>query len=231
MQLGLPQYGAGSPDADPLHGRFGRVEDQAHAALGQGLAGERSPARHPRAAHRASAVAELSAQGGAVLQRRRQRRDGVDRRADDLRSAAGDARSASGRGRCSANSTCRPSSEPDMAAWSAVRREGEDTRTQKIEHRAGRQVHRTARRLQVDLRIASSTPGAVNDCKVKLRYVNSEKIDAARRRATKLGRMAGILVAPGLRQPRHRGEDRGRALRPRRTASRSWASAWACSAP
>ena len=38
---GLPEYGAGSPDADPLHGRFGRVEDQTHAALGEGPAGER----------------------------------------------------------------------------------------------------------------------------------------------------------------------------------------------
>ena len=39
--------------------------------------------------------------------------------------------------------------------------------------------------------------GAVNDCKVKLRYVNSEKIDASNV-AAQLGRMAGILVAPGF---------------------------------
>lgn len=39
--------------------------------------------------------------------------------------------------------------------------------------------------------------GAVNDCKVKLHYVNSEKINASNV-AEKLGTMAGILVAPGF---------------------------------
>lgn len=39
--------------------------------------------------------------------------------------------------------------------------------------------------------------GAVNDCKVKLHYVNSEKI-TAENVAEKLGSMAGILVAPGF---------------------------------
>ena len=39
--------------------------------------------------------------------------------------------------------------------------------------------------------------GAMNDCKVKLRYVNSEKIDDANVDEI-LGRMAGILVAPGF---------------------------------
>ena len=39
--------------------------------------------------------------------------------------------------------------------------------------------------------------GAVNDCKVKLRYVNSEKV-TAETAASLLGRMSGILVAPGF---------------------------------
>ena len=39
--------------------------------------------------------------------------------------------------------------------------------------------------------------GAVNHCRVKLHYVNSEKLDAGNV-AEKLGRMAGILVAPGF---------------------------------
>ncbi len=39
--------------------------------------------------------------------------------------------------------------------------------------------------------------GAVNDCKVKLSYVNSERIDASNV-AAQLGRMSGILVAPGF---------------------------------
>ncbi len=39
--------------------------------------------------------------------------------------------------------------------------------------------------------------GTIHDCRVKLHYVNSEKIDAANV-ADKLGKMAGILVAPGF---------------------------------
>ncbi|MEG2365972.1 MAG: CTP synthase [Alistipes sp.] len=39
--------------------------------------------------------------------------------------------------------------------------------------------------------------GAVNDCKVKLQYVNSEKI-TPETAGEKLGKMAGILVAPGF---------------------------------
>jgi CTP synthase len=39
--------------------------------------------------------------------------------------------------------------------------------------------------------------GAVNDCKVKLRYVNSEKITRESAGA-QLGKMSGILVAPGF---------------------------------
>ncbi len=39
--------------------------------------------------------------------------------------------------------------------------------------------------------------GAVNDCKVKLHYINSERLDE-KNIADKLGKMAGILVAPGF---------------------------------
>ena len=39
--------------------------------------------------------------------------------------------------------------------------------------------------------------GASNDCHVKLSYVNSEKLNRENV-AEKLGRMAGILVAPGF---------------------------------
>lgn len=39
--------------------------------------------------------------------------------------------------------------------------------------------------------------GAVNNCKVKLTYVNSEKLNAGNVEET-LGKMAGILVAPGF---------------------------------
>ncbi len=53
--------------------------------------------------------------------------------------------------------------------------------------------------------------GAVNDCKVKLHYVNSEKIDAS---------------ATAASRARSR-----RCASPASRASPSWASAWACSAP
>ena len=53
--------------------------------------------------------------------------------------------------------------------------------------------------------------GAVNDCKVKLHYVNSEKIDASNV-GEKLGKMAGIRRGSGVRQPGNRGEDRSGAL-------------------
>ena len=78
----------------PYMAASGQAEDQAHAAFGQGPARKRVAARHPRAAHGASAVDQPAPQGGVVLQCRRQRRDGVDRRPDDLRSAAEDARTA-----------------------------------------------------------------------------------------------------------------------------------------
>ena len=71
--------------------------------------------------------------------------------------------------------------------------------------------------------------GAVNDCHVKLHYVNSEKI-TAENVAEQLGRMAGILVAPGFG---NRGiEGKIEAVRfAREGGFPSWASASACSAP
>ena len=71
--------------------------------------------------------------------------------------------------------------------------------------------------------------GAVNDCKVKLRYVNSEKI-TAENVAEKLGRMSGILVAPGSATVASKARSSPCAM-PVRTRSRSWESASACSAP
>lgn len=71
--------------------------------------------------------------------------------------------------------------------------------------------------------------GAVNDCKVKLRYVNSEKI-TPETVAEKLGKMSGILVSSGFG---NRGiEGKIVAVRyARETTFRSSASVWACSAP
>jgi len=85
--------------------------------------------------------------------------------------------------------------EPDMATWVAL--------VDKIKH--------PSRSLDVALvgkytelpdaykSISESFvhAGAVNDCKVRLHYVNSERIDASNV-AEKLGSMSGILVAPGF---------------------------------
>ena len=85
--------------------------------------------------------------------------------------------------------------EPDMAAWTAL--------VEKIKHPA-KTIEIALVGKYTELPDAYKSicesfvhAGAVNDCKVKLRYVNSEKIDASNV-AAQLGRMAGILVAPGF---------------------------------
>lgn len=85
--------------------------------------------------------------------------------------------------------------EPDMAGWSAF--------VEKIKHPHGKidiaLVGKYTELPDAYKSICESFihAGAVNDCKVKLHYVNSEKItpDTV---AEKLGRMAGVLVAPGF---------------------------------
>ena len=85
--------------------------------------------------------------------------------------------------------------EPDMAAWTAL--------LEKIKHPA-KTIEIALVGKYTELPDAYKSicesfihAGAVNDCKVKLRYVNSEKI-TAENVAEKLGRMSGILVAPGF---------------------------------
>lgn len=88
-----------------------------------------------------------------------------------------------------------PLHEPDLKAWSAF--------VEKVKH--------PSKKLEIAL-VGKYTElpdayksicesfihaGAVNDCKVKLRYVNSEKITHDNV-AEKLGKMSGILVAPGF---------------------------------
>ena len=85
--------------------------------------------------------------------------------------------------------------EPDMTAWSAF--------VDKIKHPANKidialvgkytELHDAYKSISESFIHA----GAVNDCKVKLHYVNSEKI-SAENVAAQLGKMAGILVAPGF---------------------------------
>ena len=85
--------------------------------------------------------------------------------------------------------------EPDMAAWTAM--------VEKIKH-PSKTIEIALVGKYTELPDAYKSicesfvhAGAVNDCKVKLHYVNSEKIDASNV-GEKLGKMAGILVAPGF---------------------------------
>ena len=86
-------------------------------------------------------------------------------------------------------------SEPDMTAWSAF--------VEKIKH-PSRTIDIALVGKYTELHDAYKSisesfihAGASNDCHVKLSYVNSEKLNRENV-AEKLGRMAGILVAPGF---------------------------------
>ena len=85
--------------------------------------------------------------------------------------------------------------EPDMAAWTAF--------VEKVKHPAKKiEIALVGKYTELPDAYKSICEsfihaGAVNDCKVKLCYVNSEKI-TAENVAEKLGRMSGILVAPGF---------------------------------
>ena len=86
-------------------------------------------------------------------------------------------------------------SEPDMTAWCAL--------VDKIKH-PKRKIEIALVGKYTELPDAYKSisesfihAGAANNCKVKLTYVNSEKITAENVSET-LGRMAGILVAPGF---------------------------------
>ena len=111
-ELGYEQLAGGAPDADPVHGRVGRAEDEADAAFGQAVARERAAARRAGAAHRKAPDQRDPAQGGAVLQRGRERGRRIDRRADDLRGAADDAEPEARSWWRSTNCGCRTTESP-----------------------------------------------------------------------------------------------------------------------
>ena len=85
--------------------------------------------------------------------------------------------------------------EPDMDAWRAF--------VEKIKHPSKKiEIALVGKYTELPDAYKSISEsfihaGAVNDCKVKLRYVNSEKL-TRENVADKLGSMAGILVAPGF---------------------------------
>lgn len=85
--------------------------------------------------------------------------------------------------------------EPDMTAWTAF--------VEKVKHPSKKlEIALVGKYTELPDAYKSISEsfihaGAVNDCKVKLRYVNSEKIDC-QTVAEKLGKMDGIVVAPGF---------------------------------
>ena len=85
--------------------------------------------------------------------------------------------------------------EPDMEGWKAF--------VEKVKHPHGRlDIALVGKYTELPDAYKSISEsfihaGAVNDCKVKLHYVNSEKL-TPETVAEKLGGMAGILVAPGF---------------------------------
>ena len=91
--------------------------------------------------------------------------------------------------------------EPDMAAWTAF--------VEKVKHPAKKiEIALVGKYTELPDAYKSICEsfihaGAVNDCKVKLRYVNSEKV-TAENVAEKLGRSVRYPRGPGLRQPWHR---------------------------
>ena len=83
--------------------------------------------------------------------------------------------------------------------------------------RRRRQVHRAARRLQVDLRVAQRTPASPTDARVQAAqgHRRGPRRPTARTRARGRRRRAG---ARRLRRARHRGQDRARSATRARTS-------------
>ena len=69
--------------------------------------------------------------------------------------------------------------------------------------------------------------GIANDCRVEIKHIDSEELEKHGHR-DRSPQYDGILVAPGLRRARHRGQDRGGAVRAREARCRTSASASAC---
>ncbi len=85
--------------------------------------------------------------------------------------------------------------EPDMAAWIALVDKIKNPRKKLDIALVGKYTELPDAYKSISESFIHA--GAVNDCKVKLHYVNSEKL-SAENVAEKLGKMAGILVAPGF---------------------------------
>jgi CTP synthase len=130
----------------PLHPVRRRAEDQADAALGEGAALDRHPARHPALPLRPPDPGRREAQDRAVLQRARERRDrGARRRTIYEVPLAYHAPASTPK--CCALRHRAVAPKPDLTRWhDRVRALGARRRGH---HRHRRQIHRAQGRLQV----------------------------------------------------------------------------------
>ncbi len=143
-----------APDAGAVDRRGRRAEDQAHAALGEGTALHRHPARRAAVPQRAAAARQRAPQDRAVHQRARARRDLRGRPGQHLQDAAPLPRGRAGRDRPGP-----PAHRGRPGRPVAVGRSGRCQRTSgRHRHdRGGRQVRRPSGRVQVGRARRSST--------------------------------------------------------------------------
>jgi hypothetical protein len=180
------------PDAAALHSDRRRAEDQADPALGQGIARNRHPARHPAVPCRPFHSGRGAAQDRAVLQRHAGGGDRGARCRFDLQDS---------RPCCTTRCSTR-SSATSSASWPrrptcrsgrslidalSIRSTGQ--------HRLCRQVRRSDRVLQVADRSAGHA-GIHTRSKVNIHYIDSEDIE--RRWLRRLAGMDAILVPGGF---------------------------------
>ena len=119
------------PDARAVHRRGRRNEDQADAALGQGAARDRHPARRPALPRRPAAAGRRPAQDRALHQRHAGRRDPGARRGLDLQDSGRAARRGARRDRLqeAARSSRRPPTCRSGRRWSMRSTHPEHTST------------------------------------------------------------------------------------------------------
>ena len=156
--------------------------------------------------------ADAEEEDRALLQRRRRRGVHVAGRRHDLRGAA---RAARARGSTTRSASCSTSGRArrGLDGWAARRRHGHAAEVARCRSASSASTSSSPRATSRSTRRCSHG-GIANDCKVVIRYIDSEEVERAGA-ATLCADVDGILVAPGLRRARHRGQDRGDPLRAR----------------
>ena len=180
------------PDAGAVHPVRGRDEDQADAALGEGAARDRHPARRRALPRRPADPGRRPPQDRAVHQRPAGRRDPGARRRLDLQDPGHAARGGPRRHRLqeARRSTRRP---PISSVWHRLV-DALEHPAARGRHRDGRQVRRPHRVVQVAVRGARSTPAST-----RAPRSTSTTSTPKRSRRTASSRCAGMdaILVPG----------------------------------